>query len=81
MITNKKISITVNYSYVEKRPKLSICNCYVLIFKVFYCAGSDDYATAHSEFLVSEEDENMASTASFSEPTWDNYHQVGININ
>lgn len=39
-------------------------------------SGSDDYATAHSEFLVSEEDENMASTASFSEPTWDNYHQV-----
>lgn len=39
-------------------------------------SGSEDYATAHSEFLESEEDENMASTATFSEPTWDNYHQV-----
>ncbi|XP_062617562.1 uncharacterized protein LOC134279229 [Saccostrea cucullata] len=39
-------------------------------------SGSEDYATAYSEFILSEEDENMASTASFSEPIWDNYHQV-----
>lgn len=74
MIINKKISIIVNYIYVEKRFKFSICNCYVLIFKVFYCVGFDDYVIVYSEFFVSEEDENMVSIVLFLEFIWDNYY-------
>lgn len=74
MIINKKISIIVNYFYVEKRFKFSICNCYVLIFKVFYCVVFDDYVIVYSEFFVSEEDENMVSIVLFLEFIWDNYY-------
>ncbi|XP_033734673.1 uncharacterized protein LOC117323518 isoform X2 [Pecten maximus] len=43
-------------------------------------ACSDDYETAHSDILVSDEDDGLNSTASVSEPAWDNYHQVYMSM-
>lgn len=68
----KEIHVLMHYQSDKNATMTEV----FFIDKMFYTTGSEDYATAHSEFLESEEDENMASTATFSEPTWDNYHQV-----
>ncbi|XP_021379680.1 uncharacterized protein LOC110467090 isoform X2 [Mizuhopecten yessoensis] len=43
-------------------------------------ACSDDYETAQTDILVSDEEDGLNSTASVSEPAWDNYHQVYMSM-